>query len=284
MLVFTFRPPFGNPEGNKTSATGQFANSPQDGISGVDVLTDVHQPAIRQRPDETEAVNPILENSLRIVEGGENYGDGSIEEGRGTTGSHVNPQAIDNKGIPHPTSGSPSNAPQINVEEAGGDIGTEEACLELQNDHDGQSNVSFEGKRNLLTTCVSADKQGVVEPVSGKSTLEARKLTVISDGTTAASDHGTLRSQTGLSGDEKTVTVVFHALLTPTFNINPHQGDCRVVLRGQPPFSWKEEKQVAMRFVRWEDQKAYLKAYAVNFPNPSTFGKASQKKLFILRL
>lgn len=178
MLVFTFRPPFGNPEGNKTSATGQFANSSQDGISGVDILTEVHQPAIRQGPDETEAVNPILEISLRIVEGGENHGDGSIEEGKGTT---------------------------------------------------------------------------------------------------AASDDGTLPTQTGHSGDAETVTVVFHALLTPTFNINAHQGDCRVVLRGQPPFSWSEEKQVGMRFVRWEDQKAHLKAYAVNFANPNTFGKASQK-------
>lgn len=178
MLVFTFRPPLGIPEGNKTSATGQFANSSQDGISGVDILTKVHQPAIRQGQDETEAAIPILENSLGIVEGGENHGDGSIEEDRGTR---------------------------------------------------------------------------------------------------AASDDGTLPTKTGHSGDAETVTVVFHALLTPTFNINPHQGDCRVVLRGEPPFSWSEEKQVAMRFVRWEDQKAYLKAYAVNFPNPNTFGKPSQK-------
>ena len=272
MLVFTFRPPFGNPEGNKASATGQFADSSQDGISGVNGLTEFHQPAIKQGPDVTEAVDPIQENSLRIVEGRENHGEGSIEEGRGTTGSHGNPQATDNKSIPQPTSGSPSNAPQINVEEAGGDIGTEEACLELKNDHDGQSNVSFEGKSNLSTTCVSPEKQGVVEPVRGESTVEAKKPTVISDGTTAESDDGTLPTQTSHS-----VTVVFHALLTPTFNINPHQGDCRVVLRGEPPFSWVEEKQLAMRFARWEDQKAYLKAYAVNFPNPNTFEKASQK-------
>lgn len=221
MLVFTFRPPFGDSEGNKASATGQFADSSQDGISGVNVLTEFHQPAIKQGPDVTEAVNPIQENSLRIVEGRENHGDGSIEEGRGTTGSHGNPQATDNKGIPQPTSGSPSNVPQINVEKAGGDIGTEEACLELKND------------------------QGVVEPVRGKSTVEAKKPTVISDGTTAESDDDTLPTQTSHS-----VTVVFHALLTPTFNINPHQGDCRVVLRGEPPFSWNEKKQVAMRFAR----------------------------------
>lgn len=37
---------------------------------------------------------------------------------------------------------------------------------------------------------------------------------------------------------DASITVIFHALLTPTFNVNFNQGD-KVFLRGDPPFSWK---------------------------------------------
>lgn len=45
------------------------------------------------------------------------------------------------------------------------------------------------------------------------------------------------------------VTVIFHALLTPTFMVNLNQGN-KVVLRGDQPFSWKAGKQLQMRVVR----------------------------------
>ena len=46
------------------------------------------------------------------------------------------------------------------------------------------------------------------------------------------------------------MTVIFHALLTPTFNINFQQGD-KVVLRGGSPFSWNQQgQQVEMHPVR----------------------------------
>jgi len=48
------------------------------------------------------------------------------------------------------------------------------------------------------------------------------------------------------------VTVIFHALLTPTFSINFKQGE-KVVLRGNSPFSWHagKGKQVEIRVVRY---------------------------------
>ena len=51
------------------------------------------------------------------------------------------------------------------------------------------------------------------------------------------------------AGGQNCVTVIFHALLTPTFTINFNQGD-KLVLRGDPPFSWNVGKQIQMRFVR----------------------------------
>ena len=45
------------------------------------------------------------------------------------------------------------------------------------------------------------------------------------------------------------VTVIFHALLTPTFMVNLNQGN-KVFLRGDQPFSWKAGKQLQMRVVR----------------------------------
>ena len=50
--------------------------------------------------------------------------------------------------------------------------------------------------------------------------------------------------------DVEFVTVIFHALLTPTFSVNFYQGE-KIVLRGQPPFSWNAEKQVEIRVVRY---------------------------------
>ena len=52
------------------------------------------------------------------------------------------------------------------------------------------------------------------------------------------------------NGNEECVTVVFHALLTPTFSINLNNGD-KVVLRGDAPFSWHPGKQADMRVVRY---------------------------------
>ncbi|XP_020614912.1 E3 ubiquitin-protein ligase RNF213-like [Orbicella faveolata] len=45
------------------------------------------------------------------------------------------------------------------------------------------------------------------------------------------------------------MTVVFHALLTSTFNISVQQG-YKVVLRGNSPFSWNPSKQVEIQAVR----------------------------------
>ena len=50
--------------------------------------------------------------------------------------------------------------------------------------------------------------------------------------------------------DGEFITVIFHALLTPTFSLNFYQGD-RVVLRGQSPFSWNAKNEVKIRVVRY---------------------------------
>ena len=53
-----------------------------------------------------------------------------------------------------------------------------------------------------------------------------------------------------LDADIERITVIFHALLTPTFSVKFSQGD-RVFLRGHPPFSWNTARQVEMFSVRY---------------------------------
>lgn len=48
--------------------------------------------------------------------------------------------------------------------------------------------------------------------------------------------------------DKDCINVVFHALLTPTFNFQPDYN--KVVLRGNSPFSWNPGKQLEMRVER----------------------------------
>lgn len=48
--------------------------------------------------------------------------------------------------------------------------------------------------------------------------------------------------------DEECINVVFHALLTPTFNFQ--RGYNKVVLRGHPPFSWRPGRQLEIRVGR----------------------------------
>lgn len=48
--------------------------------------------------------------------------------------------------------------------------------------------------------------------------------------------------------DEDCMNVVFHALLTPTFNFQ--RGYSKVVLRGHPPFSWRPGRQLEIRVGR----------------------------------
>ena len=48
--------------------------------------------------------------------------------------------------------------------------------------------------------------------------------------------------------DKECINVVFHALLTPTFNFQ--RGYNKVVLRGNSPFSWHPGRQLEMRFGR----------------------------------
>lgn len=50
--------------------------------------------------------------------------------------------------------------------------------------------------------------------------------------------------------DTEFLTVIFHALLTPTFQFNPKQGD-RIFICGSSPFSWKDPQyQVEVHIVR----------------------------------
>lgn len=50
--------------------------------------------------------------------------------------------------------------------------------------------------------------------------------------------------------DTEFLTVIFHALLTPTFQFNPKQGD-RIFICGSSPFSWKDPQyQVEVQIVR----------------------------------
>ena len=53
------------------------------------------------------------------------------------------------------------------------------------------------------------------------------------------------------ANQDASITVIFHALLTPTFNANFNQGD-KVFLRGDPPLSWNSGTgQIEMRPLRY---------------------------------
>lgn len=89
----------------------------------------------------------------------------------------------------------------------------------------------------------------------GKSTVQSVNDSTLAPAGQANSNTekaGQSRNRTG--GSEQAVesmTVIFHALLTPTFNINFQQGD-KVVLRGDSPFSWKNpEQQLEIQDVRY---------------------------------
>ena len=72
------------------------------------------------------------------------------------------------------------------------------------------------------------------------------------------------------SKNVESMTVIFHALLTPTFNINFQQGD-KVVLRGGPPFSWNHPgQQIEMQPTRYTSLSCYVffyfSHYISNYP------------------
>lgn len=50
--------------------------------------------------------------------------------------------------------------------------------------------------------------------------------------------------------DTEFVTIIFHALLTPTFQFSYKDGD-RIFIRGGHPLSWGEKHQIAVRIVRY---------------------------------
>ena len=90
------------------------------------------------------------------------------------------------------------------------------------------------------------DGSSVKHPVNdGDGPANGAPKTVENKSDTA---QGALHHGSG-TGGQNCVTVIFHALLTPTFTVNLNQG-YKVVLRGDKPFSWKAGKQLQMRVVR----------------------------------
>ena len=68
------------------------------------------------------------------------------------------------------------------------------------------------------------------------------------------------------ANQDASITVIFHALLTPTFNANFNQGD-KVFLRGDPPLSWNSGTgQIEMRPLRYLNLiKLFSEPYCTSF-------------------
>ena len=102
-------------------------------------------------------------------------------------------------------------------------------------------------------TDTSMVKQDEGKPKGAKN--DGKKDVEKNQGAKNDATHSTEGKKDGKNSDSgrnvESMTVIFHALLTPTFNINFQQGD-KVVLRGGSPFSWHNPgQQVEMHPVRY---------------------------------
>ena len=83
------------------------------------------------------------------------------------------------------------------------------------------------------------------------------------------------------AGNVEYMTVIFHALLTPTFNISFRQGD-KVVLRGDPPFSWSASNHV-MQDVRYSSFSPFT-LFSIRFLTVLKYLiKRSQEIIYIIQ-
>lgn len=106
-------------------------------------------------------------------------------------------------------------------------------------------------ERNEQPTHGAREQTGDVASENPGDSTSALKSGNESTSATTGQKNSTDSSGAGSSGQAgEFITVIFHALLTPTFNINFRQGD-KVVLRGEPPFSWNKGKQIEMKTVRY---------------------------------
>ena len=174
-----------------------------------------------------------------------------------TEGSHSNPNpSADSKVSVQPTVEF-KDSPQMNVgktEFEGEKTGGEVTNVKVKPDE--QTNVP--PLTQSPTKHLPPDnKDDISQGARGGKTTEIEKSTVIRDTALRAPQNDNVEavknnkgSSTGQASNTGFITVIFQALLTPTFNINFYQGD-RVVLRGQAPFSWHSERQVDMRVKRY---------------------------------
>lgn len=100
-------------------------------------------------------------------------------------------------------------------------------------------NVSDSGRQDLRTPDTGVTKtNGHAKVTSSINNLQNNE---------GMSDHNLTNTERSHL-DEECINVVFHALLTPTFNFQRRYN--KVVLRGHPPFSWRPGRQLEIRVGR----------------------------------
>ena len=125
---------------------------------------------------------------------------------------------------------------------------------------DGNSKDSGNGQHYVLKSetgaaSVDSKKGEAVTPEHSKSSENERAgqstyRTASSQPLTSNQPLSTHSDSRVTNSDTEFLTVIFHALLTPTFQFNPRQGE-RIFICGSFPFSWKDpQNQVEVRIVR----------------------------------
>ena len=138
--------------------------------------------------------------------------------------------------------------------------GTGEVTPDQRHHHDGNGASSVadenrgEASRGGTQESVQGDETHGNAPATetdktpgGRSTTTPKNGAPINAESKIDTTQGALHHRND-AGGKNCVTVIFHALLAPTFTVNFNQGD-KVVLRGNPPFSWNAGKQIQMHVV-----------------------------------
>lgn len=196
---------------------------------------------------------PIEDGKGTPSVGDENRGDaarGSTQESTQRDETHIDVSSLpnpDNKALIQPpvktTDGAHTNGdPGLLSENAAGNVPSVERKE--------QSELKFNDGSSVKHPLDDGDGPAIA---AGKTPNERSKTTPKNGAPKTVEDksnttQGALHYRND-AGGQNGVTVIFHALLTPTFTVNLNQG-YKVVLRGNHPFSWKAGKQLQMRFVR----------------------------------
>lgn len=173
-----------------------------------------------------------------------------IDEGEDKLGVPVDPSVsgIGTGTRPNTKSESPVQAPVETKDDAHVNNGKKDLSQQSKNQ---SGNLTAENKEKSKVPPNSASHPSGTGSESGKVHTASGSSAHQNDmsQTTANSSRTTVQDTGGKIVEGNLITVIFHALLTPTFSVNFKQGD-KVFLRGGAPFSWNATRQIEMGVVR----------------------------------